>query len=317
MKKVVVTGASGFIGSSLMRELGENKEIVATGLTTSREAPNGCHKIEKGFWDEDIVNILYGCDTLVHLAGRAHVLNETYDNPMEEFNRVNVDASLRLVKFAAKASVKRLIFISSAHVMGQRSLESSPFNGSSKPCPSEPYAISKYVAENEIRNFCKTNSIECVIIRPPLVYGATAPANINRFLKIAFSGVPLPFGSFTKKKSLISINNLNSFIINCILIDGIDGENFLISDNDDASTLDILNVVKTVAKPNLIIFKVPYRFLQKLFRILKRERTIEKLYYPLQVDCSEAMIKTGWSPVESFDVAFSEYVKWFDSNSRN
>jgi nucleoside-diphosphate-sugar epimerase len=101
------------------------------------------------------------------------------------------------------------------------------------------------------------------------------------------------------------------------LVDGIDGENFLVSDNDDASTLDILNVVRTVAKPNLIVFKVPYSFLQQSFRILKRQRIIEKLYHPLQVDCSEAIIKTGWIPVESFDVAFSEYVKWFDSNSRN
>jgi nucleoside-diphosphate-sugar epimerase len=203
----------------------------------------------------DWLPILAGVDVVVHLAGRAHVLNETVANPLEEFRRVNREGSRVLMRAAITAGVKRLVFVSSIGVNGDVSDERG-FNEESIVAPVKDYAVSKYEAELGLRELAEGSGVELVIVRPPLVYGVGVKGNFARLLGLVAGGWPLPLGMTNNRRTFVAVESLASFLVCCTGHPQAAGEVFLVGDDKSLSTGEL---VKCLGEG---MSKVPLRYCQ-------------------------------------------------------
>ncbi|MCK4825734.1 NAD-dependent epimerase/dehydratase family protein, partial [bacterium] len=250
---ILVTGANGFIGKRLVQILSERGHSVCR-CTRNYSEYSDIAVGEIGP-DTDWKDAVDGVSTVIHLAGRAHVLNETVIDPLVEFRRTNVEGTLTLAQHSVHARVKRFIYISSIGVNGVQS--SRPFMDSDTPHPIEPYAISKYEAECGLRQIAKSSDMDVVIIRPPLVYGANAPGNFGRLMRVAYKGVPLPLGAVHNKRSLVALDNLVDFIVTCVGHPAAANQTFLISDGEDISTTELLQRLRLSLRVPIRLFPIP------------------------------------------------------------
>ncbi|MCH7337295.1 MULTISPECIES: NAD-dependent epimerase/dehydratase family protein [unclassified Acinetobacter] len=296
--KILVTGATGFVGHALISNLIKKAEykIFILSRNFDERFPSNVEQIvgnsEGSFFKTSVPKHI---DTIVHLAGRAHILNEQVDNPLHEFREVNVEGTLHLAHQALENKVKRFIFMSSIGVNGSSTID-KPFNELDEPHPHADYAVSKLEAEQALKELFKNTETELVIIRPPLVYASNAPGNFARLLKLASTNLPLPFSGVNNKRSFIALDNLVDFIECCIKHPCAKNELFLISDNEELSTKQLVTYLRQgMAKsPNLIY--VP-NFVMKLGAIcLGKMKLYEQLFGSLEVDASKAKTLLGWQP---------------------
>ncbi|MBD9461561.1 NAD-dependent epimerase/dehydratase family protein [Pseudomonas sp. Pdm06] len=307
----LVTGASGYIGSLLCKVLKERgytvKGIGRSSIIPSQDFDYVCLDLES----DPLDGVCLGVETIVHLAGRAHILNDKEEDPLSAFRRANVNATLRLAREAMRRGVKRFVFVSSIGVNATETKNSkvSELSGNN---PSTPYALSKFEAEEALKELVKDSSMELVIIRPPLVYGGNAPGNFQRLLKIVRLGMPLPFLAANNQRSMIALDNLIDFIVHCIKHPAAAGELFLISDGADVSTVDI---VRTIAngmgrKPRLIY--VPVGVIRVAAKLLGRENMFSQLFGSLVIDSRKAHQLLDWTPplgtTEALSKAGADYM---------
>lgn len=296
--RVFVTGANGFIGTALCQHL-VGRDCSVHGLIRA-EAPNEVGVVYHSGSLEDralLLNCLVGVDCLVHLAGRAHVMREGGE-PLAAFRAVNRDATLNLARIALEAGVKRFVFISSIGVNGAET-SAKPFDEYSEPEPHADYALSKLEAEQELKSLLAGSETELVIIRPPLVYGVEAPGNFARLLKLVATGLPLPLSGVNNRRSIISLENLVSFITLCIEHPAAAGQLFLVSDGKDISTAEmVLALAQGMGKKPLML-SVPDALLKFGAKLLGKESLYTQLYRSLQVESSKARKLLGWQPEEN------------------
>ncbi|HDR14018.1 MAG TPA: NAD-dependent epimerase/dehydratase family protein [Desulfobacteraceae bacterium] len=247
-----------------------------------------------------------GLDAVVHLAARAHVLDEKELDPLDEYRRVNVQGSLRVAGSAARHGAERFVFISSIGVNGNRSFR--PFKASDPPAPVGPYAVSKHEAETGLNRLCADLGMELVIIRPPLVYGPSAPGNFGRLVKVVRSGLPLPFAAVRNKRSLVALVNLVDLITVCIDHPAAAGRIFPAADGEDISTPSLIRKLARAAGRPARLFPVPPALLTLLGRLTGRGADMEKLTGSLEVDISDTCETLGWRPPVSMDRALSNSV---------
>jgi nucleoside-diphosphate-sugar epimerase len=235
------------------------------------------------------------------LAGKAHVVNSKSDTIDKEYQEINVNLTMSLARQAVVDKVRRFIFISSIGVNGNKNTR--PFLESDSPNPKDEYAISKYEAERELLDLANNSDLEVVIIRPPLVYGADAPGNFGRLLKWANSKflMPLPLGLVKNKRSLIAIENLNDFIITCIMHDKAKNEVFLIDDGVDYSTTEILQIIARAFNKKALLLPIPTSWMLFMARFFDKDADINRLFSSLQVDSSKARDLLDWHPKVTFD----------------
>ncbi|MBY5937630.1 NAD-dependent epimerase/dehydratase family protein [Marinobacter nauticus] len=297
--KVVLTGASGFVGRALGNALSATSKITAvTGLVRAPVTGVG--------FDTRVINDLSdkkglqdsfrGADVVVHLAARAHVLGDESQEPLSEFRRVNVEGTLNVAKAALESGVSRLVFLSSIGVNGNKT-EGNPFSEKSIPDPVSDYALSKWEAEESLRNLCAGSLMELVIVRPPLVYAGQAPGNFGRLLKLVSAGIPLPFGAVSNFRSMVALDNLVDFLQSCILHPEASNETFLISDGEDLSLAQIIGCLAEGMAKRVILVPVPVAILSLGANILGKGAIIEQLCGSLQVDAGKARRVLGWTPV--------------------
>ncbi|WP_312669598.1 UDP-glucose 4-epimerase family protein [Stutzerimonas nitrititolerans] len=293
--KVLVTGAGGFIGRALCRALLSNGDEVL-GLVHLRPCNiPGLQPIQMAL--ENIAlqpNILDGVECVVHLAGRAHQLADTAADPLAKFRAVNCEATLGVARQAAAMGVKRFIFISSIGVNGNNNAR--PFTASDQPNPAEPYALSKWEAEQGLWKIQQETGMELVIIRPPLVYGSNAPGNFGSLSRWICKGVPLPLGAIHNKRSLVGIDNLVDLFIRCIGHPAAANQVFLAGDGEDLSTTELLRGVgKAMGKPARLV-PVPAGLLQFGATLLGKQAMAQRLLGSLQVDISKTCELLDWKP---------------------
>ena len=308
--KILVTGATGFVGRALVDGLLDARhdltaavrklslllasdvlQVVAGDLNTwsSINQPfNG--KLEQTLRDIDVV---------VHLAARVHVMVDHSSDPLVKFRSENRDATLALAKAAVNADVKRFVYISTIGVNGNAS--NSPFTEKATPAPHNNYAMSKYEAEQGLLDLAKESAIEIVIIRPPLVYGPSAPGNFSSLLKWINIGIPLPFGSIYNARSLISLDNLVSFIIHCTDHHAAANQLFLISDSEDVSTTELLRKVSKAFGLTSRLLPVPVSFMVLAAYLIGKKDVANRLFESLQIDSSKASDLLEWKPVITMD----------------
>jgi len=297
--KLLITGADGYIGSELSRCLEEleNYSLIKLSRTPSllKNLILSPELSTNGDWERVLADV----SVIVHLAGRAHILNDNVLNPLTEFRRVNVEGTLNLAKQAIKQGVKRFVYISSIGVNGNNNKQ--PFIELDTPNPQEPYAISKLEAERGLLALAKESSLEVVIIRPPLVYGSNAPGNFGSLVKWANKRIPLPFGAIRNQRSFIALDNLVSFIIHCIDHPKAANEVFLISDGEDVSTTQLLKKVTKSFGKRAFLLPIPVSWMTFSAKMIGKADVANRLFGSLQVDSSKARDLLSWKPVVTMD----------------
>ncbi len=310
MSKIVITGATGFVGLPLCRAL-ETKGHTILGIARSRgkkgQTPLVALNIDTNTeWDELLANT----QTVIHLAARVHIMNDTASDPLQSFREINTTATLRLAVAAANAGVRRFIFLSSIKVNGEFTTN-QPFNEHSPAAPVDPYGISKHEAEEGLRKIAAVTSMEVVIIRPPLIYGPGVKANFLRLLSAAVRGIPLPLAGIKNRRSLVALDNLVDFIITCIDHPAAANETFLISDDKDLSTAELVQCMAKQAGHSARLFTLPQSIMELGAALLGKKAILDRLTHSLQIDSSKARQRLQWQPPISTDQAIDNTVAWY------
>jgi len=302
--KVLVTGATGFVGSELIRRLAA-KALDVVGCV--RSADSALSVGVERFVVDDLTKIdinwplvLGSVDVVIHTAARAHIMNDEVLDPLSEYRKVNCEATLRLARAAVESGVKRFVFVSSVKVNGEMSDLNRPFSPDDNFIPVDPYGLSKHEAEQGLLQIAEETAMEVVIIRPPLVYGPGVRANFASMMKWMQKGIPLPFGAINNKRSLVALDNLVNFIALCAdrnKSPKAANEVFLISDNEDVSTTLLLRKVASAFGKRSWLIPVPVGWMTFAAKLLGKEDVAVRLFSSLQVDSSKACKLLGWKPV--------------------
>ena len=296
--RILVTGANGFVGKSLIKKLLDSKkyEILAATRNENDDFPVGVRHFKVDHLLE--CNSLLGeVDAIIHLAGRAHVMKEKSTNSLEAYRETNVVVTLDLALQAAMAGVKRFIYISSIKVNGEFTSTGKTFVADDIPAPTDPYGISKLEAEEGLKKIAEKYGIELVIIRPVLVYGPGVKANFASMMSWIAKGLPLPLGSATEnRRSLVSVDNLTDMIEVCINHSAATNQTFLVSDGKDLSTAELLIRVGQALNKPAFLLPFPIILIKFLALLVGRPSIAQRLTGSLQVDISKNLELLGWAP---------------------
>ncbi len=294
---IVVTGASGFIGGHLCSALAQTNHFVTA--VSRKPFSHGARPRQTEVRADlesqvDYEKLLQGSDVVVHLAGLAHQGIASVDD--SAYKSANETATLNLARAAARHGVKRFVFISSIKVNGESTPKGNPFTASSTPRPVDAYGSSKLAAEIGLMSIANKTSIGVTIIRPTLVYGPGVRANFSELMSIVNRQIPMPFSRVKNKRSLVGVGNLVSLITKCLDHPGAANQTFLVSDNSDLSTPQLIREIAKAQGHHPYLFPVPVIMLRLGAKILRKEHLLNRLCDSLQVDISSTIEKLGWTP---------------------
>lgn len=306
--RVLVTGATGFVGRELIYACADCDDINVRAAVRNPQ----------GYVDPSVdvavvgdisgevcwARTLEDVDVVVHLAGRAHVMGEAA-NTLAKFRAINVVGTVELARQAIEAGVKRFILISSIGVNGARTID-MPFVESAAPAPHADYAVSKLEAERAIQQNAEGSTMEWVIVRPPLVYGAQAPGNFGRLLKLVSSGLPLPFASVKNSRSMISLENLVHFLRQCITHPAAAHQLFLVSDGIFLSTPEIITHLAVGMGLKARLLPCPPTLMQWGASLIGKQGVYTQLCESLTIDSSKARSLLEWIPPQSPELALQK-----------
>lgn len=298
--RVLVTGANGFVGSALCPYLAALGHTVIPAVR--RQSGIASEVVVHGA--ESWKAALKGCDSVIHLAARAHVMQDQEQDLLQAFRASNVDTTIELAKRAVEAGVRRFVFMSTIKVNGEETAPGSSFSPDDPVAPKDPYAISKWEAEQELSEIAKSTGLEVVIIRPPLVYGPGVKGNFAALIKWVKNGIPLPLGAIRNRRSMMALDNLVNFTALCADIDAspnAKGQVFLVSDGEDVSTAELLRKVAKAFRRNSRLFRVPEGLMRVAARWMGKASIADRLFGSLVVDDSKARQMLGWHPQLSID----------------
>jgi nucleoside-diphosphate-sugar epimerase len=301
---ILLTGVTGFIGKNLIQELLDKDFELSIMLRKNIDYfPDKVKQFVIGDFVKctDYSNALAGIDCVIHLAGKAHVIDKNKASALDGFRLINTDLTLNLARQAAAAGVNRFVFLSSIRVNGNQNI--SPFLESDTPNPQEPYSISKYEAEQGLFKLAEETDMEVVIIRPPLVYGANAQGNFGRLMSWASKKhpTPLPLGSVKNSRSFVALDNLVDFITTCVIHKNAANEVFLISDREDLSTTQLLRKIAKAFNKEIFLLPIPVQLMIFMAGFLGRKADAIRLFSSLQVDSSKAKELLDWDSKITMD----------------
>ena len=317
--RILVTGATGFVGNALVPELVKagHRVCAAVWSDLGGRLPDGVEAIEIGDigpetnWEA----ALGGIEGIIHLAARAHVMNETSSDPLETYRRINVDGTRRLAEAAGKAGVRRLVFLSSIKVNGERT-KGCPFNEGFVPMPEDAYGTTKWEAEQALANEANRFGMETVILRSPLVYGPGVKGNFLRLLGICEKGLPLPLSAIRNARSFIYLENLASALRLSLDHEAAVGEVFLVADGEGISTPDLIRrIAEALGKPARL-FPVPESLLRAAAGVLGKSGMTDRLIESLAIDDRKIRQILAWQPPFSMVEGLRETVAWYRSRGR-
>ena len=314
---VFVTGATGFVGHFLCNRLLALNLGVCGTLLQSENASLLVAEVEPVTVDplgEDTqwLHALKGVDTIIHLAARVHIMDDPSADPLTEFRKVNAEGTAQLAREAAKAGVKRLVFVSSIKVNGEEN--STAYLPDSQTNPSDPYGISKWEAEQALRKIEAETGLEVVIVRPTLVYGPGVKANFLNMMKIINRGFPLPLASISNKRSLIYIGNLVDALATCATHPAAAGQIFLVSDGEDVSTPELIRRTASALGLPARLFPVPSSIIHLAGKLIGKSSAINRLTGSLTIDGSMIRMQLGWKPPFTMEEGLRETARWFKDN---
>lgn len=302
MKRVIVTGASGFVGTALCSRLCLDG-VEVTAAVRDKNAATSCNagNVTVGEIGPDTrwQEVLAGQDAVVHLAARVHLMEEVADDPLAAYRAVNTEGTLNLARQAVVAGVRRFIYLSSVKVNGEGGAR--PYTEHDFPEPLGPYAISKYEAEEGLKAISLETGLEVVILRPPLVYGPGVKANFLAMMRWIYKGVPLPLAGVQNARSLVALDNLVDLIATCLNHPAAANQTFLVSDGEDLSTADLLTRMGGALGSPARLFYIPPWLLRLGAKVVNKSSIYTRLCSSLQVDNNKTRQLLGWTPPVSVD----------------
>ena len=315
MLKFLVTGSSGFIGNALFSRLSERGHIVK-GTTRGIEKLS-IKKLDNFFFKCNIDNktdwskILVDIDYVIHCAGQNADISFFKNINLKNYRKVNVEGTRNLAYQAAKAGVKRIVFLSSVKVFGENSKNSSLFRHNSEICCADPYGISKLEAEIELLKVSKKTGLEVTIIRPAIVYGEGVKGNFKKLMRCIEKGIPLPFGLVKNKRSFIGLDNLLDLIITSTNHPKAAGQILLATDDCDLSTLELVSKIAVAMNRPIKIFSLNPSLIRFFANLIGKSSDINRLINSLQIDISHTKKLLNWVPPYNIDKSLKKMVDDF------
>ena len=303
--KVLVSGANGFVGRVLCSHLDSYRHLV---VPTVRRASGLAGEVVIGDIDymTDWTAALDGCDAVVHLAARVHVMHDTAQDPLALYRDTNTEATLNLARQSAQAGVKRFVFISTIKVNGEG--RDVPYRETDAPAPEDAYAISKWEAERGLHRIAAETGLEVVILRPPLVYGPGVKANFLRLMQLVRKGWPLPLGAIHNRRSLLYLGNFVDAIRLCVEHPAAAGQTFLLDDGEAVSTPDLIRALASAMERPPHLLNVPVGGLEFMGMAFGRRAAVARLTSSLWIDSSLIRSRLKWMPPYSMQEGLQKTV---------
>jgi nucleoside-diphosphate-sugar epimerase len=305
---ILVTGAGGFVGTAVVSELA-SRGISFRAVT--RAPRKGYFNIGDINPQTDWTAALDGINSIIHLASRAHVVNERVSDPIAHLRAINVDSTLNLARQAIKAGVKRFVFISSIKVHGEATQPGRPFTADDPPNPQDPYAQSKLDAEQGLFALAGQSGLEVTVIRPPLVYGPGVKANFAMMMDWVNRGIPLPLGSVHNKRSFVFVGNLADLIVLAAIHPNAGGEVFLVSDGEDISTTELFKKIAQALGRRSLVIPLPASLVTLVAAAIGQSAVANRLINWLQVDVSKTRALLGWEPRKNISEGLRQTARSF------
>ena len=313
MTRVVVTGASGFVGKHLCSRLATSGARVIAGVRESQviAGADSSALMTPESSLEHLTEALHGAQAVVHLAAAVH---DVHGRTTEaDYWRVNRDYPLLLARAAVAAHVERFVFVSTIKVNGEGTSGNAAYREDSPASPHGPYAESKWQAEQSLLQLSAASGLQMRIVRPPLVYGPGVRANFHSLMRWVQLGVPLPFGSLHNARSLVYVENLTDLLARLALGTGneANSQTYLVSDGADLSTPELVRGIATALGVSPRLVPVPEFLLRNVLSALGRGELIDRLLGSLRVDSSLVRRELGWSPPFSVAEGLARTATWF------
>jgi nucleoside-diphosphate-sugar epimerase len=308
---VLLTGATGFIGSRLVEILSNRNDIDLTAATRKHARIMRAKDVfipsisSTTDWSDALLNK----HVVIHAAARAHIMNEREAEPIAAYRKINVDGTINLARQASNAGVKRFIFLSSIKVNGEKTFPGQPFTAADVPAPVDAYGISKLEAEIGLQQIAENSEMEIVIIRPPLVYGPGVKGNFAKLIRSIKLRLPLPFGAIENRRSMVAVDNLIDLVVRCLAHPAAANQVFLVSDGDDLSTTDLLRALAHAGKIDVTLIPFPRAVLLLAAKMIGRHEDAQRLFGSLEVDIAKTRDTLGWIPPYSLEAGLRECYK--------
>ena len=315
--RVLVTGASGFIGRSVCEQLVAGAYQTIPVVRSAGKAASGSDYIvvpDIGP-DTDWREHLRREDVVIHTAARVHV-KDSGANHLDVYRRTNVAATLNLARQAAEAGVQRFIFLSSIKVNGDNTAPGRPFQPDDQANPGDAYGRSKFEAEVGLQQLSLACGLDVVIIRPPLVYGPGVKANFLAMMRWVHRGLPVPFGELENCRSLVALDNLVDLIKTCCVNPAAANRVFLVSDGEDVSTTELLRRIGAAVHRPARFLPLPPALVRAVAALAGKHGQVTRLLNSLQVDISDTRRALGWAPVVNMDAALRETARHYLDSPR-
>lgn len=317
-KILAVTGANGFVGRALCSEA-VKRGMTVRGITRSPcDLPQGVENVAIGNVDGETqwALALAGCDVVIHLAARVHIMHDKSRDPLAEFRRVNTQGTIRLANSAIVAGVRRLVNVSSIGVNGPSTRGNLEFTDQNQPNPHNPYSVSKWEAEQALSVIQKTGKLEVVTVRPPLIYGPGVRGNFLRLLAAVHRGIPLPLGATKNFRDLLYVGNLVDILLVCASHPAANGRTYLVSDGTPVSTHALLRgLARALGVPSRL-FPVPPFLLQMLGNMTGSTAEFERLLSSLRLDSSTVCRELDWYPPFTLRQGLQATADWYRASRR-
>ncbi len=318
-RRLVITGADGFIGQPLAAALEADGATVVRVVRSLRTGGAGGERVAVGDLaaQPDLGRVLAGADTVIHLAAVTHSADTTDTAAMARYRAVNVDASVHLARAAHAAGVARFVFLSSIKVNGERTpypaRAEQRFSPVSAPRPEDNYGRSKLEAEIALRAICNDTHMQLTVLRPPLVYGPGNKGNLLRLLHWVAARRPLPFAAVDNSRSLLFVDNLID-AIKLAAAPGHDGGLYTLADVD-LSTPALIRAMATALGVRPRLLRMPVRALGAICAATGRRAEWQRLSGSLLVDSSAIRTRLGWQPAIAPTAAMGATAAWYSSTS--
>ncbi|KIL97820.1 Divinyl protochlorophyllide a 8-vinyl-reductase [Paramagnetospirillum magnetotacticum MS-1] len=316
--KVLITGANGFVGKALGLRLLEAGHCVCGAIRPNAplapgiEARPAAHLSASGDWNPAVT----GCEAVVHLAARVHVMHDTSTDPLAEFRAANVAGTLRLAEQAAAAGLGHLVFLSSIKANGEETF-GTPF-GPDNAAPVDPYGISKLEAERGLAEIAARTGLAVTVLRPPLVYGPGVKGNFRSLIGLVDRGVPLPLGAIHNRRSLIGLGNLTDAIRACL--DQPPGAGqcrvFTLADGEALSSPDLVRrLARALGRPARLL-PVPVGLMRFAGRLAGKTSAVQRLTASLEVESGTMAAMIGWSAPMTLDEGLDATAHWWRNKEK-
>ncbi|WP_374192406.1 UDP-glucose 4-epimerase family protein [Trinickia acidisoli] len=316
MKTLVVTGANGFVGRALCATLVARGHAVTGLVRRSGGCVEGVSEWVHSASDfEGLESAWLGtarADCVIHLAARVHVMRDTAIDPLASYRAANVDGMLRVARAAHANGARRLLLLSSIKALGDAD-RGHPLGEGEPPMPDDPYGQSKLEAERALREFARESGLECVIVRPPLVYGPGVRANFLQLMSAIARGIPLPLGAVGARRSFVFVGNLVDALLHCAIDERAAGETFHVTDGYDPTVTELARMLAVQLRAPARLIPVRSSWLRLAGRILGRSAQVERLVGELQLDGSHIRRVLGWQPPYTVEDGLRETTAWYRS----